>query len=104
MVVVCRYEFLVVDEVEFIVLKRVEVEVDVDLIDKDDDEVDDFDYEDVVVGFLFYDNLRCSYSNLVYEVFGLVWSLGGRIDVSEGGGSGSGSLLCFLGLGWVVCW
>lgn len=55
-------------------MKEVEVEVDVDLIEKDDDEGDDLEYENVVVGFLFYGILGYSYSNLMYEGIGFVRS------------------------------
>ncbi|KAG0574032.1 hypothetical protein KC19_VG229100 [Ceratodon purpureus] len=89
------------DDAESVALKKAEAEADADMIEKDDDEVDDLEHEDVVVGSLSQGNLAHSYSNLAHEGSGSARSLGGRSDTSEGsaGGSGSGSLSRLSGLG-----
>lgn len=89
------------DEAESVALKKAEAEADADLIEKDEDDADDLEHEDVVVGPLSQGNLGHSYSNLLFEGSGSARSLGGRSDASEGsaGGSGSGSLSRLSGLG-----
>ncbi|KAG0597001.1 hypothetical protein M758_UG303000 [Ceratodon purpureus] len=96
-----RQVFLGGDDAESVALKKAEAEADADMIEKDEDEVDDLEHEDVVVGPLSQGNLGHSYSNLAYEGSGSARSLGGRSDTSEGsaGGSGSGSLSRLSGLG-----
>ena len=89
------------DEACSVALKKAEAEADADMIEKDEDEVDDLEHEDIVMGPLSQSNLGHSYSNLALEGSGSARSLGGRSDTSEGcaGGSGSGSLSRLSGLG-----
>lgn len=96
-----RHVSLAADDVESIALKKAEAEADADMIDKDEDDVDDLEHEDVVVGPLSHGNLGHSYGNLAYDGPGSSRSIGGRSDVSEcnAGGSGSGSLSRLSGLG-----
>lgn len=96
-----RHVSLAADDVELMALKKAEAEADADMMDKDEDDVDELEREDVLVGPLSHGNIGHSYGNIAYDGPSSTRSVGGRSDVSEcnGGGSGSGSLSRLSGLG-----